>query len=148
YMGSIQLGIIRFIPPVSWLNWNMSNSPLPDNYIQCVSKKNNHVLFAGMQLGGLVVIDESPDGIAVSESTPVQIFPNPAQTSATIFLNRSFYQTKICVFDVHGKICQEELINGNSFLLDPELKTGTYFLELRTAEDIVLHTKIVVVSTN
>ena len=66
--------------------YNTSNSPMPDNFIQCVVVDAMGIVWVGTQMGGLVRIDASVlSSIPVVPSDKeIRIYPNPVSDLLTI----------------------------------------------------------------
>lgn len=105
YAGSQQSGFIRFTFPATWMYWDTANSPMPDEYAQCVAKENNHVVWIGTRQGGLVRVDEDIL-FSVAEQTDFQkplLYPNPAQQNQTVNIMLAAEMKTLRLYDLQGR---------------------------------------------
>lgn len=134
YMGSQDEGFIIF-DGTNFVNYKMSNSPMPDDYVLCTAKDNNGILWVGTYNGGLVRVDES---LLISVAEPAEnvsafnIYPNPATDQITIYDVR-FTIESLEVFDILGKrVLQPQTSNFKpQTVIDVSvLPDGIYFLRI------------------
>lgn len=86
---------------------------------------------------------------SANHQLPIHIFPNPAQTSVTIDLNKSGLESATCIlYDLAGKALKT-IVAPQSSLVSFPLETvlpGMYFLQVSDANGrVVYHTKLSVV---
>ena len=146
YMGSQDEGFIVF-DGTTFVNYKMSNSPMPDNYVLCTAKDHNGILWVGTNNGGLVRVDESLI-ISVNdiqkEISPVNLFPNPATSELRI----TDYELQILnaeIFDAPGQrvVSEQPAVYSRQLNINiSSLPAGIYFLRI-TSEQGTLTKKFV-----
>ena len=63
------------------------------------------------------------------------IVPNPANTTATLYIDKNIKQGTVTVFDAHGRAVQTMVVNnvGNGYQFETaKLAAGTYFVSIKT----------------
>lgn len=115
YAGSQQSGFIRFTFPATWMYWDTANSPMPDEYVQCVAKENNYIVWVGTREGGLVRVDESIifSGITETEFEKPLLYPNPAQSGQPVTLALAAAMKSVRLFDLQGRRVETATHSGD-----------------------------------
>src|SRR5688572_11357293 len=133
YLGSQDAGFIIF-DGSTFVNYKMSNSPMPDNYVLCTIKDENGILWVGTYNGGLVRVNELMLTVAETEKqiSTFNIYPNPATNQFTIY-DLQFTIESIEVFDVTGqRVLQVQAsdFKPQSPIDISSLTPGIYFLRI------------------
>ncbi len=90
WIASIDSGIIRK-ENIGFTSFNMSNSPMPDNFVQSVYATSGGVIWIGTQTGGLVRLDEL---VLLADENPqrdnrIRVYPNPASLYVGISMTKN-----------------------------------------------------------
>jgi uncharacterized repeat protein (TIGR02543 family) len=66
-----------------------------------------------------------------STSTGIQVFPNPANNTLNVLLEKNVNNGTITLFDINGKLVLSQAINGNSAQINlSALTAGNYIVRL------------------
>ena len=114
--------------------YNTSNSPMPDNFIQCVVVDAMGIVWVGTQMGGLVRIDASVlSSIPVVPSDKeIRIYPNPVSDLLTIPIVSSEIHS-LAISDSRGREVSDismQFENKNPVVDVSRLSSGIYFLKV------------------
>jgi ligand-binding sensor domain-containing protein len=140
YLSSQNEGFIIF-DGANFVNYKTTNSPMPDDYVNCTAKDHNGILWVGTYNGGLVRVDEALLGMenAEAEILSVSIYPNPVSKELRI-QNSEFRINGIEIYDATGhKVFNSAfLILHSAFAVDiSQLTPGIYFLRIFSDGGIV-----------
>jgi photosystem II stability/assembly factor-like uncharacterized protein len=92
--------------------------------------------------GDSVIIQQEQLSIEdISNESRISIYPSPFSNSFTIFLpdNETIYDD-IILFNTMGQEFNYKLtkVSGNTFLCNPNITTGLYFLKIKTKDGIII----------
>ena len=92
----------------------------------------------GFDLDAVAAIHIKPTGIQVQNIQKLSVYPNPSH--GFIKFEKSFYNANLQVFDLNGRLIEEQIFSGNSIDLN-EIVSSLYFIKISTASS-VFQTKI------
>jgi ligand-binding sensor domain-containing protein len=132
YIASQSAGLI-VNQGFSFVNYDSTNSPVPDVSVLCVTRDSSGILWLGTMYGGLVRIDEgilNPLEELQQQSAPV-LWPSLLRKGDVI----SFYQrdVKVRIYDEAGRLHVNALCSGSLRL---ELEQGLYIAEISSPKGI------------
>ncbi len=142
WFSTLDSGIVKRTG-INYQSYNMTNSPMPDNTVQCITLDSNNVVWAGTASQGVIKFDETILGIATIHTlAEVVLYPNPAHDFLHITCGQSLHQYKI--FDSQGRILTAGLTTDKDFRVDvSSLSKGVYFLQLQVAGGNILSEKFI-----
>ena len=132
WTGSVDSGIIRK-SGLQYSVWNSLNSPLADNYIQCIAFAPDGKLWIGTQSAGVYVMDVSLITVnyEISSSTFIT-YPNPVTDHLFVFGDFK-NDLQLQLVDVEGR-CQKvqvEKLSIENYLIDlKNISAGIYLLNV------------------
>ena len=146
WIGSIDSGIIR----KSGLQinaWNINNSPLTDNYVQCIALAPDGKLWIGTQSSGVFVMDISiiTSTIESNEKNNLNLFPNPVHNFMFVNASENDYY-KFRLTDISGVAHQIDLkkISTDQYLINmSRLTHGIYILVAENNKGEIIIKKII-----
>ncbi len=154
WVGTLDFGVVRKTG-LSFTYFDMSNSPMPDVYVQCIANDANGIIWIGTQTGGLVKLDESQLTAVneISSMNQLLIFPMPVKNELNIIntgpVSSETKIMNITMTDLAGKDLNLQ-VNESSpsgFKIDLQsLSVGIYFLQIQTADRKVVIKKILKVN--
>jgi len=121
----------------NFIIYDTSNTPLTDNYIQCLKMSSNQKLWIGTQTGGVFILDPSLlTGIPnINANYNVDVYPNPTSDQLHITCNSPI--SKVEIFDLQGRMMLRQM-NPLSSLSLGYLQPGVYQLRVFIGEDVVV----------
>ena len=77
-------------------------------------------------------------------NTEINLYPNPMTQNATLMVKSAISeQAELLVFDVAGKLVQQEVILTNTnVMVGDQLDFGTYIISVRTQGGEVINTRM------
>ncbi len=66
----------------------------------------------------------------------ISIFPNPVQNQFKVVLPNGVKEAVLSIFDAKGMLLQQQRITGGQYINSTALRTGIYYITLRTAEKL------------
>lgn len=131
YMGTQLTGFQEF-DGTNWKYWQTYNSPMPSNWVNCISQERSGVFWIGTD-NGLARFDESlATGIKNSENLMnVFAYPNPASDKIYITANiPSDGNSYLNIVDVTGIVHQKTILKNQSNIIqlpENDFPSGIYF---------------------
>jgi hypothetical protein len=97
---------------------------------------------SGAREGIEVEENESIEGVIKTE---IALYPNPMNANATMIVKSAITeQAELLIFDVAGRLVQQEIIlTNNNLLLGDNLDFGTYIISVKTQSGVILNTRMV-----
>jgi len=124
YLGSYDEGLIVYNSIGGFLNYNLTNSPMPDNFVTCITEEGDD-LWVGTQNGGLVrIVNFTPVTPINSSEKIIMNYNNQA-----LGFNRPV-SGKINVFNTEGKLIYTQSIKSKQIISLPNLSRGIYLVSL------------------
>lgn len=143
YMGTFEKGLVRWNNAFAFDSFTMSNSPMPDNYINCLKYAGNGQVWIGTASEGLVLFNDTTtfntvSGLNQVSANNIGLYPNPA--TDYILVNHS-NQGKISVriFDLTGVMMleEEQSYTSRSSVRIAGLARGMYVIQIVSSEDVL-----------
>lgn len=124
YIPTIDDGLLIY-DGVSFINYHSGNSNLADNYLYCIEKDNNGIMWMGSYNGGLISFN--PQTLSVPENTSGAFEILRAYVSdQNVCINLSEKVAVFEVYDLQGKLIQQHYVNTDTIIFSAEKLTGIY----------------------
>lgn len=82
--------------------------------------------------------------VPIQEAAKMNVFPNPAESLATVYFDGTFEKAQINVFDIMGKLVFSDNLNNSTYLLGLENFTpGIYQIAIQTENEYFVKKLIV-----
>jgi len=145
YTGNQLTGLIKF-DGTSWTIWNTSNSPIPDNWVNCLAQEKNGVFWIGT-INGLARFDEKLATSIENNKAAVAIYayPNPAKDFFNININKN--NCSLEIYNVYGSLVMNNKLSfGNNIINfnDKDFSSGTYFYRINSNESTAAIGKLII----
>jgi len=106
----------------------------------CVTLQSDEkIVVSGTHEGNFALARYNNDVVGIHEITTsslLNIFPNPVSFAFTISLNNqsSVINSQLTIFDVTGRVVQEQKINSQPYTVNCQLSSGVYFVKVRVGQ--------------
>ncbi|MFZ5552940.1 MAG: two-component regulator propeller domain-containing protein [Bacteroidota bacterium] len=139
YITTYDKGLIIFDGTNSVV-YNTSNSAMPDNFLHCVVKDKNGILWMGSDQQGLIRLDVALGNDEILPADAVNIYPNPVSKESERFRVSGLQQNgRWNIFDVSGKIIASGTVGAGQEISAGRLVPGYYiFSALSSDKNIIL----------
>ncbi|MFN8323370.1 MAG: two-component regulator propeller domain-containing protein [Chitinophagales bacterium] len=142
YMGTFDKGLVRWNNAFAFDSFTMSNSPMPDNYINCMKYAGNGKVWIGTASEGLVLFQDTTTFNPVSGIKPVQdrsigLFPNPA-TDHIIVNYSDAGNGSLRIFDLTGAVLVDVVFSNSLSSLIPidGFAQGMYVVQIVSRDSV------------
>ncbi len=129
WVGTLDSGMIKKTG-AAYATYNMVNTPMPDNNVQCFNIDSNNILWIGTATQGVVRFDESLTGTFNYESRQYTLaYPNPTTDFINVKSSIRFSGFELC--NAMGKVVYKT--NKSLFELKipvSHFSSGFYFLKI------------------
>jgi ligand-binding sensor domain-containing protein len=110
----------------AWTVYDSNNSPLIDDFLRCIVKDHNGVVWAGSNSMGLVRLDESLlNGIEEASLNTSQFYPNIIHSGESISVRLQESST-VMIYDEAGRLCRELTLEAGAQQVLLGLAGGMY----------------------
>lgn len=143
YMGTFTSGLIRWNNSLQFDSFTVSNSPLPDNHINCMQRARDGKFWIGTATAGVAVFTDTTTFNVVSRVEPIlqnngpALFPNPTSNWLNIEPDiAGIYE--VSVLNGQGQqVLSAFNPEGNLQKINTAvLAAGIYFVQLKTADRV------------
>lgn len=132
YIPTIDDGLLIY-DGISFINYHSGNSGLPDNYLYCIEKDNNGTMWMGSYNGGLISFN--PQTLSVPENLSVSLeILNAYVSNQNVFINLSENATRFEVYDLQGKLIEQNNVNSDAIIFPAENLKGMFVFVLENNE--------------
>jgi ligand-binding sensor domain-containing protein len=131
WIGSNDEGLIHKVGN-TFTNYATYNSPITDDYVQCVRVSPTGKIWLGTQTGGLFIVDPLLlTGVnQIKSTTNVSVYPNPF-IGNQISIESEIEISKIRVITLDGAVISESIYNERKVKQElPVLNAGFYLVQI------------------
>jgi hypothetical protein len=108
------------------------------------SRPNMKLIFSGALMIKALEEETEETQEPIQEAAKMNVFPNPAESLATIYFDGVFEKAQINVFDIMGKLVFSDNLNNNTYLLGLDNFTpGIYQIAIQTENEYFVKKLIV-----
>lgn len=131
WIGSSDQGLIHKVGN-TFTNYATYNSPITDDYVQCVKVSPNGKIWLGTQTGGLFIVDpllltSIPE---YKSNTNVNVYPNPF-IGNEILVESEIEITQIKILSLNGSLISEGFYDDKKVIQQvPNLNAGFYLVQI------------------
>lgn len=135
YMGTFDKGLVRWNNGFVFDSFTVNNSPMPENYINCLKYTGAGQVWIGTVSSGLALFNDTTSFATVSSvqaivALPISIYPNPS-TDKLFISQQCILGNTAVVYDVFGeKVIEQPLTNFETSIDISKLQSGPYILQV------------------
>ena len=108
------------------------------------SRPNMKLIFSGALMIKALEEETKEAQVPIQEAAKMNVFPNPAESLATVYFDGTFEKAQINVFDIMGKLVFSDNLNNSTYLLGLENFTpGIYQIAIQTENEYFVKKLIV-----
>jgi ligand-binding sensor domain-containing protein len=149
YIGTMTNGLLRWNNGLQFDSFTVSNSPLPDNRINCLKRAPDGKFWIGTASGGLAVFEDTThfqiiNSVSkIADGINMKLYPNPVTNVLRIDASQQIQSIDIGTTD--GRLLKTELTNGQKLIALnlSELPAGFYIACIKPTAGPSLSSKFV-----